>query len=150
MSTEAAIAKGKGILANPEFFLTFFLAGAMGIAAVLSVGVSGVWGWGLVAVAALLAAIAHFSGLGQKFFVILLALFGFGAGAASVVVVSYLWFAEHSEPLWGGLLALIMVVLAPAVIVGERILPLFVAFLAGVWGVMSIIVFVMVMFIGVE
>ena len=43
-----------------------------------------------------------------------------------------------------------MIGLAPAVIVGERILPLFVAFLAGVWGVMSVIVFVMVMFIGVE
>ena len=56
MSTEAAIAKGKGILANPEFFLTFFLAGSMGIASVLTVGVSGVWGWGLVGVAALLAA----------------------------------------------------------------------------------------------
>jgi len=41
-------------------------------------------------------------------------------------------------------------VLAPAVIYGESILPIFVAFVAGVWGILSVIVFVMVVFIGVE
>ncbi|HJL17617.1 MAG TPA: hypothetical protein RMH99_18280 [Sandaracinaceae bacterium LLY-WYZ-13_1] len=150
MSSEAAIRKGKGIVSNPEFFLAFFLAAAMGIAGVLSVGVSGVWGWGLIAGVAVLAAIAHFTGLGQRFFVILLSLAGLVAGLVSAYVVFYLWAFEHEQALWGGLLALLLVVMPVAAIAGERILPLFVAFLAGVWGVMSVIVFVMAVFIGVE
>jgi hypothetical protein len=150
MSSEAAIQKGKGIVSNPEFFLAFFLAGAMGIAGMLSVGVSGVWGWSLIGVVVVLAAVAHFSGLGQKFFVILLSLFGALAGLISTYVVFHLWAFEHEQMIWGALLALLLVALPIAAIAGEKILPLFVAFLAGVWGIMSVIVFVMVVFIGVE
>lgn len=150
MSSEAAIQKGKGIVANPEFFLTFFLATAMGIAGTLSIGVSGVWGWGLAAIVGALAAIAHFTGLGQRFFVILLSLAGIAAGMTSASVVFYLWGVEQEQVIWGALLALLMVALPVAAIAGERILPLFVAFLAGVWGILSIIVFVMVVFIGVD
>ena len=147
MSTESAIRKGKGIVANPEFFLTFFLAGAMGIARVLSVGVSGYWGWGLIGAVAALAVGAYF--LGQNLFVMLLALGGLLTGILSAVVVFYLWGIEHEQALWGGLLALILVVLPPGVIFGERILHLFVAFMAGAWGILSILVFINVL-IGVE
>ena len=37
MSTEAAIQKGKGIVANPEFILSFGLAAFLGIAGTTSV-----------------------------------------------------------------------------------------------------------------
>ena len=163
MSSEAAIQKGKGLLSNPEFFLSFFLAAAMGIAGLLSVGVSGVWGWGLIATSAILAAVAHFTGLGQRFFVILLSLFGFLAGALAVVVVTLLWAAPadgwmimgetlqgHGNVLMAAIFFVIGIAVPPAVIYGERILPLFIAFIAGIWGIMSVIIFVMVVFIGVE
>jgi hypothetical protein len=61
-------------------------------------------------------------------------------------VVFYLWGPMHNEYVWASLMALLIVALAPAVIAGERILPIFVAFVAGVWGLLSIIVFFMVVF----
>ena len=86
---------------------------------------------------------------------ILLALLGLVAGAAAIFVVTYLWAIPagdggHGSPLWAGVLALLMIALPIASIAGERILPIFVAFMAGVWGIVSVIVFVMVVFIGVE
>lgn len=155
MTSEAAIQKGKGIVANPEFILTFFLAGSMGIAAVGTIGISGIWGWGLIGVTAALAAISVFTGMGQKFFVILLALVSFLIGVGVIWVLGYLWAIPagdggHGQPLWAGVLALLMIALPVATIYGERILPLFVGFIAGVWGILSVIIFVMVVFIGVD
>jgi hypothetical protein len=155
MTSEAAILKGKGIVSNPEFILTFFLAASMGIAAMGTIGISGMWGWILVGITALLAAISVFTGMGQKFFVILLALTSFLVGLGVIAILSYLWAIPagdggHGQPLWAGLLALLMIALPVATIYGERILPLFVGFIAGVWGILSVIIFVMVVFIGVD
>lgn len=163
MTSEAAIQKGKGILANPEFFLAFFLAATMGAAGLLTVGISGVWGWSLVALSGILAAVAHFTGLGQRFFVILMSLFGLLSGILAVVCVTLLWAAPaegwmimgetlqgHGNALMALVFFVVGVAVPPAVIYGEKILPLFIAFLAAIWGVMSVIIFVMVVFIGVD
>lgn len=146
MSSEAAIQRGKGLISNPAFFMIFTIAAAMGIAGMITIGISGPWGWGLVGVEAVLFAVAALTGLGEKLFVLLIALAGLLGGAASTFVVFYLWGPVHGQYLRAGLLALLMVVLPVAAIAGERVLPLFVAFLAGLWGVISIIVFVMVVF----
>ncbi|MGE0790266.1 MAG: hypothetical protein AB7S26_31615 [Sandaracinaceae bacterium] len=165
MSSEAAIQKGKGIVANPEFVLTFFLAAALGIAGAMSIlaswmttdaethAWSGLPGVVIIAVLGVLMVAARF--LGERLFVGLIALMGLLAGIGAVMVVGYLWASPtgdggHANPLVAGLIALLMLGLPPATIFGERVLPLFVAFLAGVWGVMSVIVFVMVVFIGIE
>lgn len=151
MSTEAAIQRGRGIISNPAFFMIFVIAGSMGIAGMLSVGVSGVWGWGLTAITAVLFGVAWVSGLGERLFVGLLALAGLASGVLSTIVVFYLWGPVHEQYLWASLLAFLMVALPPAAIAGERILPIFVAFVAGIWGLMSVIVFFMVVFqIGLE
>lgn len=144
MSTEAAIQRGRGLIANPAFFMIFLIAGAMGIAGVLSIGVSGMWGWGLAAVTAILFGVAWITGLGERLFVGLLALGGLASGVLSVLVVWHLWGPTQGEHVWAALIALILLALAPAAIAGERILPLFVAFVAGIWGIVSVIVFVMV------
>ncbi len=165
MSTEAAIQRGKGIVANPEFILTFFLAAVLGIAGAMTIMASwmtsdaethewtGLTGVVLIGFLALLMVAAKF--LGERLFVGLIALMGLLAGIASILMVGYLWAAPtgdggHGNPLVAGLIALLILGLPPATIFGERVLPLFVAFLAGVWGVMSVIVFVMVVFIGIE
>lgn len=162
MSSESAIQKGKGIVANPEFFLTFFLAAIMGVAAIFTIGISGLWGWIMTGVVVALAATAHFTGLGQRFFVILMSIGGLIGGIVSFFAITLLWIAPeggmqvfgetlsgHGQPAIAALLGLIMLGLAPAVIFGEKILPLFVALVAGAWGVLSVIIFVMVI-IGVD
>ena len=168
MSSEATIQRGRGVVANPEFFITFGLSIAFGIMGSFVVLLS----WldydetgtfegirfgaiGLVAIVAVLFAVAWFSGLGEKLFVILVAGFGLLGGIASVITISYLWAMPeadggHGEPIYAALLALVTIALPIASIAGERILPLFVAFVAAIWGVLSVIVFVMVVFIGVD
>lgn len=168
MSTEATIQKGKGIVANPEFLLTFGLAIVLGFAGTLTIFVSwldfgdnaafeGVrlWAIGIVTVVAALFALAWFSGLGEKLFVVLVAFGGLVSGILSTIVLSYLWAMPeadggHGAPLYAALLALVIIAMPIATIAGEKILPLFVGFLAAVWGVLSVIVFVMVVFIGVD
>ena len=168
MSTEASIQKGKGLVSNPEFFITFSLSIIFGI---LGAGVvftswldydeagafEGVrlWAIGLITIVAALFAVAWFSGLGEKLFVLVVAVFGLLGGILSVITVSYLWAMPeadggHGAPLYAALLALVIIVLPIASIAGERILPLFVGFIAAIWGVLSVIIFVMVVFIGVE
>ncbi len=151
MSSEAAILRGKGLISNPAFFMIFAIATVMGVAGMMTVGISGMWGWVLTAVAGALFAVAWVTGLGEKLFVGLIALFGLLGGATSTYVVFYLWGPMHEQYLWAALLATLIVVLPVAAIAGERVLPLFVAFLAGVWGVISVIVLVMVLFqLGME
>ena len=52
----------------------------------------------------------------------------------------------HGNILMALVFFVVGIAVPPAVIYGERILPLFIAFLAAIWGVMSVIVFVMVIF----
>lgn len=164
MSTEAAILRGKGLISNPAFFLIFTVAAVMGIAGTSTVGLS----WldysdegmfegirfgaiGLVATIGILFAVAWFSGLGEKLFVGVVALAGLAGGLTSATVVFYLWGPVHGEYIWASLLALLLVTMPVAAIAGEKVLPLFVAFIAGVWGVISIIVLTMVLFqLGLE
>lgn len=165
MSTEASIQRGKGIVANPEFILAFFLAASLGIAGTITVIASfmtqdlethewtGLTGVVIVVVLTALAVATRF--LGERLLVGIIALAGLLAGIAAILIVGYLWAAPtgdggHGSPLVAGLIGLLILGLPPAVIFGERVLPLFVAFLAGIWGIMSVIVFVMVVFIGVE
>jgi hypothetical protein len=146
MSTEAAIERGRGIVANPAFFLIFFISASMGIAGLGSIGISGVWGWGLAALTAITFGIAWVTGLGEKLFVAMIALLGLVSGLVTAYVVFYLWGVVHHSYLWGSVLALTMVVMPVAVVMGERVLPLIVGFMAGIWGVVSLIVFSMVVF----
>lgn len=146
MSSEAAIQRGRGLISNPAFFMIFAIAAAMGIVGMMTIGISGLWGWVLAAVAGALFAVAAVTGLGEKLFVAIIALFGAVGGAVTAYVVFYLWGVMHEQYLWAGLLSLLIVVLPVAAIAGERVLPLFVAFLAGIWGMLSIIVLVMVLF----
>ena len=165
MSTEASIKRGEGIVANPEFVMMFFLAAALGVATAMTIVASfmtenvDTHEWtgltGVIVVSILTAVMVAAKFLGERLFVGLLALTGLVAGIVSVIVVGYLWGAPtgdggHGNPLVAGLIALLILGLPPATIFGERVLPLFVAFLAGIWGIMSVIVFVMVVFIGVE
>ena len=177
MSSEAAIKKGKGIVSNPEFILAFGLSAFLGVAGAMSIIASwlhydeegvfhGVRIWAIVIIAVLtvLMGIAAFlvrAGHGaEALFVGLVAFCGLCAGLVSIGSLFLLWMAPpdgslmgvegFGMPLIAALFALLLLILAPAVIYGERILPIFVAFIAGVWGIMSIIVFVMVVFIGVE
>ncbi|MBX3271292.1 MAG: hypothetical protein KF729_13585 [Sandaracinaceae bacterium] len=177
MSTEAAIQKGKGIVANPEFILTFGLTAFLGIGGATSVFAS--WldyddefrfeGIRVVAVAVIVA-LAVLMGIavavrntaigGDGLFVGLVAVAGVVAGFIAILTLFLLWgsppqngwmdVAGFDKPLIAALIAVLLMVLAPAVIYGESILPIFVAFLAGVWGILSVIIFVMVVFIGVE
>lgn len=177
MSTEAAIQKGKGIVANPEFILSFGLSAFLGIAGVTSIIAS----WldyneegtfegiriGAVVMVILLGvlvgvavAVRNTSVGAEGMFVGLVALFGLCAGITAVLVLFLLWGSPAHEgwmgvegfdkPLIGALIAVLLMVLAPAAIYGESILPIFVAFVAGVWGIMSVIIFVMVVFVGVD
>lgn len=177
MSTEAAIQKGKGIVANPEFILSFGLAAFLGIAGTTSVIASwldyneeGVFEGIRLGSILLVIALAVLMGVavavrntaigGDGLFVGLVALFGLCAGIVAVLCLFLLWGSPSDNgwmgvegfgnPLIGVLLAILLLVLAPAVIYGESILPIFVAFVAGVWGILSIIIFVMVVFIGVD
>lgn len=177
MSTEAAIQKGKGIVANPEFILTFGLSAflAMGgltsmIASWLDYNEEGVFeGINIAAVVLLIVlgilvgaavAVRNTSIGGEGLFVGLVALFGLCAGIVAVLVLFLLWGSPSDagwmgvegfgKPLIGALIGLLLIVLAPATIYGESILPIFIALLAGAAGVLSVITFVMVVFIGVE
>lgn len=177
MSTEAAIQKGKGIVANPEFILSFGLAAILGIAGTTSIIASwldyneeGVFEGIRIGSILLVISIAVLMGAavavrntaigGEGLFVGLVALFGLCAGITAVLTLFLLWGspAEHGwmgvegfdNPLIGILFAILLLILAPAVIYGESILPIFVGFIAGVWGILSIIIFVMVVFIGVD
>ena len=177
MSSEAAIQKGKGIVANPEFILAFALAAFLGVAGATCIIASwlnfdeegvfqGVRLWAIVTIAVLffLLGIAGFlirAGHGaEALFVGLVAVVGFISGIVTIIALFLLWMAPSDGtmmgvegfgmPLIGALIALLLLILAPAVIYGERILPIFVAFVAGVWGILSVIVFVMVVFIGLD
>lgn len=177
MSSEAAIQKGKGLVANPEFILAFGLSAFLGVAGATSIFASwlnfdaegvfqGVRIWAVVTIAvlAVLMGIAGFlvrAGHGaEALFVGLVAVIGFASGITSVITLFLLWMAPSDGtllgvegfgmPLIGGLIAMLLLILAPAVIYGERILPIFVAFIAGVWGILSVIVFVMVVFVGID
>lgn len=146
MSSESAIQRGKGLIANPAFFMIFVISVGMGVAGLGSIGVSGVTGYILAGVTAAVFAAAWFSGLGERLFVALIALAGLISGVVSAYVVFHLWGPVHGEYLWAALLALLIVVLPVGAIAGERVLPIFVALFAGVFGVLSVIVFVMVLF----
>jgi len=168
MSSEAAIQKGKGIVSNPEFFITFTLSILFGIvgAGVLATSwldyaetgeFEGVrfWAIGLIALVGAVFAVAWFSGLGEKLFVLVVAAFGVITGIGSVITLSVLWGMPeadggHGEPIYAALLALVIIILPIASIAGERILPLFVGFLSAIVGIFSVIIFVMVVFIGVD
>jgi hypothetical protein len=84
---------------------------------------------------------------------------GFLSGVLACGVLWHMWaidaqgnFYEMDRVLTGVVLAGIIAALPPVVLVLEKygILPLFMAIAAAGWGVMSVIVFVMVVFIGVE
>lgn len=172
MSSEAAIRKGKGIIANPEFILAFGLSALFGVAGTVSVIASwldydpehvfeGMNIGAIVMVAALtviltVAGILEKKGHGAEALLIgLVAVLGILSGIVTIITLFLLW-ASPADGSWvgvhgfgmapvGALIAVLLLVLAPSVIYGERILPIFVAFIAGVWGVLSVIVFVFVM-----
>jgi len=177
MSTEAAIQKGKGIVANPEFIISFGLSALFAVAGCITALASwldfseehefeGVrlWAIGLVVVLGVLAGIATFlnrSGHGEEaLFTGLVAFAGVVAGIVAVITLFLLWGSPaeagwlgvegFGKPLIGAMIAVLLLVMAPAAIYGESILPIFIAFIAGVWGILSVIVFVMVVFVGVE
>jgi len=177
MTSEAAIKKGKGLVANPEFILAFCLAAFLGVAGATTIIASWmdfneegvfegmrIWAVLMIVILAVLMGIAAFlvrAGHGaEALFVGLVAVMGLLAGLTSVATLFLLWMAPSDGslmgvegfgmPLVGTLIAVLLLVLAPAAIYGERILPIFVGFIAGVWGILSIIVFVMVVFIGVD
>lgn len=143
MSSEAAIRRGNGVISNPAFFLIFFVAGSMGLAGLMTIGVSGMWGYVLTGVTVALFGLAWVTGLGERLFVGILALVSLAAWVAVTVLVCMLWWS-HGEILWAVGLGLFSVAAPIAAIAGEKVLPLLIAFVAGVFGVLSIIVFVMV------
>jgi hypothetical protein len=124
------------------------------------------WAIGLVVSIAAVAGIAKITGLGQKLFVLMMSTAALLSGLTSLIVVFLLWMAPedgmamadiplsmeevtlegHDSIALALLMAVIILGLAPAVIFGERILPLFVALVAGAWGILSVIVFVMAIF----
>lgn len=177
MSSEAAIRKGKGIVANPEFVLAFGLCAFLGVSAVVSIYASWfhyneegvfqgirIWAIVIILVLTVLMVIAGFlirAGHGaEALFIGIVAIMGLLAGFVTIATIFLLWMAPadgstmgvegFGMPIVGVFISVLMVILAPAVIYGERILPIFVAFIAGVWGILSIIVFAMVVFIGVD
>jgi len=177
MTTEADIQKGKGLLANPEFILTFGLSAFLAIAGTVSIiaswlntseegAIDGIRIGAVVTIVvlgALLAGAAVLERMGHGAEALLMGLvmaIGVAAGIVAVLTLFMLWGSPpdngwmgvegFDKPLIAALIAVLMIVLAPAVIYGESILPIFVAFVAGVWGILSVIVFVMVVFIGVE
>ena len=177
MSTEAAIQKGKGIVANPEFILTFGLTaflgiggGGRGFSSWVRYHEEGRFGGSPFVPGGVLVALAVLMGIavavrntaigGDGLFVGLVAVAGIVAGFIAILTLFLLWgspaqngwmdVAGFDKPLIAALIAVLLMVLAPAVIYGESILPIFVAFLAGIWGILSVIIFVMVVFIGVE
>lgn len=144
MSSEAAIRRGTGVIANPAFFMIFFIAGSMGLAGLITIGISDVWGWGLTAITAVLFGLAWVTGLGERLFV------GFLSVVAAVSWLAVTWvafgaLAAQGQMIWGVVLVVFNIVGPPAVIMGEKVLPLLVALVGGLFGILSIIVFVMVM-----
>jgi hypothetical protein len=175
MSTEDAIQRGKGIISNPEFFMVFTLTALLGIGGLLTMlsasidtetvrGQTAIVGPNIYAIAVIalvgiLFAIAKFSGLGERFFVGLVALGGLFGGGLAITVVFWMIAIfpaslEYPSAIkWtiASIFAVGALVMPVAVIAGEKVLPLFIALVAGVWGVVSIIVFAMVVFqIGVD
>ena len=123
MSTEASIQRGKGIVANPEFILAFFLAASLGVAGTITVIASfmtqdlethewtGLTGVIIVAVLTGLAVATRF--LGERLLVGIIALAGLLAGIGAILVVGYLWAAPtgdggHGNPLVAGLIGLLI------------------------------------------
>lgn len=175
MSTEAAIQKGKGLISNPAFFMIFALCAALlgagfftmllswldycgaleeGCGGVAAGGFQGIrfFAIGLVGVVAVLFAIAWFTGLKENLFIGLIVVMGFLSGCLADYLVFHVWVVEHDSIVLGMFLVVVFAVLPPTVLVLERfgILPLFVAFGAAIWGVISVIVFVYVVFIGTD
>jgi hypothetical protein len=174
MSTEAAIQKGKGIVANPAFLMIFTLVacvlGAGSFTALLSFldfcitheecGSTQVGGFQainfvaiiLLIIIAILFGVAWFTGLKENLFIGLIVLMGIGSGFLADGIVVYMWGIEHDEWLIALVLAVVIGAIPPIVLILERygILPLFVAFAAAVWGVLSIFIFVLAVIIGVE
>lgn len=171
MSTEAAIQKGKGIVANPEFILAFGLCVFLGISGAVCIIASWfhydqegvfqgirIWAIIMIMVLTLMMVIAGFlirAGHGaEALFIGIVAIGGLFAGFVTIGTIFLLWMAPadgstmgvegFGMPVVGAVISVFMVILAPAVIYGERILPIFVAFIGGLWGILSIIVFVMV------
>lgn len=113
----------------------------------------------LVVIIGVLFAVAWFTGLNENLFIGLIVAGGFLSGMLACGVLWHMWaidaqgnFYEMDRVLTGVVLAAIIAALPPVVLVLEKygILPLFMAIAAAGWGVMSVIVFVMVVFIGVE
>ncbi len=177
MSTEAAIKKGKGLVANPEFIISFGLSAIFAVVGCTAALASWldyteegafegirIWAIVIVVILGVLAGIATFlnrSGHGEEaLFTGLVAFMGIVAGFVAILTLFLLWGSPaesgwmgvegFGKPLIGAMIALMLLVMAPAAIYGESILPIFIALIAGAWGTLSIIVFVMVVFIGVE
>lgn len=174
MSTEAAIQKGKGIVSNPAFLMIFTLCACLlgaGLGTILlfsmdfcipheECGATQVGAFQglrfvvpiiLVIVAALFG-VAWFTGMKENLFIGLIVLMGIASGFVSELTLLWLWGFAHEEWLIFFVLAVVIASLPPIVLILERygILPLVVAFVAAVWGVLSIIIFVLAVIVGVE
>ena len=175
-ATEASIRKGKGIVANPEFIISFGLSAIFAVVGATTILASwldyaeanevgqhafeGVrlWAVGLMVGLGVLAgaaiALERMGHGAEALLTGLVAFLGLLAGIAAVLTLFLLWGSPaeagwmgvhgFDNPLVGAAIALFLIIMAPAAIYGESILPIFIAFIAGVWGILSIIVFVMV------
>jgi hypothetical protein len=109
----------------------------------------------LVVVIAALFATAWFTGMKENLFIGLICVLGLLSGILTIILVWYMWtidpqgnFYDGMKPIYGIAIAVLFAALPPVVLTLERygILPLFVAIFAGVFGVLSLVIFVMVVF----
>src|SRR5690606_23091843 len=129
--------------------MILFVAGSMGLAGLLTVAVSGWLGWvlagGTLGLLGLGVLVARIFGDGERLFVILLAAFAALAWIGSTAVVFHLWWSQEMI-LWAIGLIVFSIVLPVAVIMGERVLPILIAIASGAFGLLSIVIFFMVVF----
>lgn len=85
----AALQAAKGIMAQKSFLLLFFICFAVAAVGLLTIGISGPWGWVLVAVVSVLGGVGGFSGKMDEMMTLGVAGIGAVCGVISLVVAVF-------------------------------------------------------------
>ena len=85
----AALQAAKGIMAQKSFLLLFFICFLVASVGLLTIGVSGLWGWVLVAVLGVLGGLGAWSGKMDEMMTLGVAAIGAVCGVISLIVAVF-------------------------------------------------------------
>lgn len=85
----AALQAARGVMAQKSFFLLFFVCFLVAAVGLLTIGVSGLWGWVLVAVLGVLGGLGAWSGKMDELMTLGVAAIGGICGIVSLIVAVF-------------------------------------------------------------